>query len=538
VTSGNYYKLLFSGPAGIYTIGSDIDVSNTLSVTNGAVTLQDGFVLSVGDAVMVNAPGTLTIESNASLLQTTYTGANTGNVIIKRNTAPVVRFDATYWSSPTTGSQTLYDFSPLTDSSRFNSFDSVNDAWVTENAATTVFEKGKGYSIRCSANTSPTIPTVISHQFVGVPNNGTFTTPVTTPLSDIGISLIGNPYPSAINADDFILENLYDPILNPTNTLGGTLYFWTHNNRMIGNNFNGDDYYYYNLSGGAGSYGSTGTGNNTLPTVYIASGQGFFAENIIAGNVKFNNTMREQSNNNNFYRTKKVKINTGLERHRIWLNITDSAQKKGTQMMAGYIENATNNYDSGYDAYVFDDTVPFLLYSLIGVDKMAIQGRALPFSTSDVIPLGYSIIVADNVTISIAQYDGLFIEDQGIYLEDKLLNVIHDIKAEPYTFSSAAGTFNDRFVLRYTDGTLGAKNIDVQANKVLVSSKNKQIIINSFAETIEKVAIYDLLGRQLYQKNKVGSNELSIANIMSGQQVLVVKTSLQNGETVTDKIVY
>ena len=336
-----------------------------------------------------------------------------------------------------------------------------------------------------------------------MPNNGTFTIPVTTPIADVGLSLIGNPYPSAINADDFILENLYDAVLNPTNTLAGTLYFWTHNNRVVGNNFSGDDYYYYNLSGGAGSYGTTGTGNNTLPTGYIASGQGFFAENTIAGNVKFNNTMREQNNNTNFYRTKNVKNSkktTELERHRIWLNITDSALSKGTQMMVGYIENATDGYDSGYDAFVFEENVPFLLYSLIGTDKMAIQGKALPFTTSDVIPLGYSINVADNATISLAQFDGLFIEDQPIYLEDKLLNVIHDIKAAPYTFASAAGTFDSRFVLRFTNGSLATQNFDTQANKVLVSNKNKQIRINSFAETIDKVAIYDLLGKQIYQK--------------------------------------
>jgi hypothetical protein len=48
----------------------------------------------------------------------------------------------------------------------------------------------------------------------------------------------------------------------------------------------------------------------------------------------------------------------------------------------------------------------------------------------------------------------LFLDDQNIYIEDKLLNVIHDIKASPYDFSSAVGTFNDRFVMLYTDKTL------------------------------------------------------------------------------------
>jgi hypothetical protein len=537
VTNGNYFNLLFTGASGVYTMTSDIDVANTLNITNGAVTLKDGYTLSVGDAVTVTNPATLTIENNASLLQTTYTGANTGNVIVKRNTTPVLKFDATFWSSPTTGTQTLYNFSPLTEWDRYNTYDSVHDVYVNEDATTTVFEKGKGYSIRCPANTSTTVPTVIPHQFVGVPNNGTFTIPVTTPPGEVGLSLIGNPYPSSLNVDDFINENLYDATLNPTNTLDGTYYFWSHNTRLTGNDFSSDDYYTCNLSGPTG-YTNFGTGNNTLPTGFIASGQGFFVENIIAGDLKFNNSMRETKNNSNFYRTKKIKNSIDLERHRIWLNLTDSALTTGSQTMVGYIENATNGYDLGYDSTLFDDTRPLLIYSMLGTDIMAIQGRALPFSASDVVPIGYYTKIADNVTITMAQYDGLFLDDQGIYLEDKVLNIIHNLKEAPYTFASAAGTFNDRLVLRYTDGSLATKNFDAQTNKVLVSNKNKQIHIESFAGTIDKVAIYDLLGKQIYLKENIDGNELSIANIVSSHQTLVVKTTLQNGTTITNKIVY
>ena len=248
--------------------------------------------------------------------------------------------------------------------------------------------------------------------------------------------------------------------------------------------------------------------------------------------------MRETQNNNNFYRTKNTKKVKDLERHRIWLDITNSALTTGGQTMVGYIENATNGYDLGYDSNLFDDKRPLLIYSMLGIDTMAIQGRALPFSDSDTVPIGYYTKEADNVTLSVNHVDGLFLDNQGVYLEDKLLNVIHDIKSNPYVFASAAGTFNDRFVLRYTDGSLGVKKRDALVNKVLVSNKNKQIHINSLVETIGQVVIYDLLGKQIYQKANVNSNELSIANLVSSHQTLVVKTTLQNGTTVTDKIVY
>jgi len=548
VTPGTYYKLLFSGASGVYTMASDINVANTLNVNAGAVTLQAGYTLTVDDAVTVVNPATLTIESSASLLQTTYTGANSGDIIVKRNTTPVLQYDHTYWSSPTTGNatgtQTLLNFSPLTESDGYISYDTSIDDWTILNPTATTFQAGIGYSIRCPATTPSTgSGIVIPHQFVGIPNNGDITIPVvlptsspTSPLPATGLSLVGNPYPSAIFADDFINENLNST--NPTlNTIEGTLYFWTHNNPLTGNIFDGDDYFYYNLSGGNG-YGKTGTGNNILPTGYIASGQGFFVENVIAGDVRFNNTMREQNNNANFYRTKNNKKLATLERHRIWLNITDSALTTGNQCLVGYIQNATNNYDNGYDSYVFDTARPLLIYSMIGTETMAIQGRALPFSDADTVPIGYYANVAYNVSIAIDHVDGLFLNGQAVYLEDKLLNVIHDIVAGPYVFATAAGTFNDRFVLRYTDSTLGTTAINAPSNTVLVSNKNKQIKINSFSETIDKVAIYDLLGRQIYQKDKVNSNELSITNLVSSRQTLIVKTTLQNGKMATDKIIY
>nr|WP_315147139.1 T9SS sorting signal type C domain-containing protein [uncultured Flavobacterium sp.] len=523
-------------------ISGDYSTSGTslygvnLEVTSGNVVITSGTSLILTGSVTVTA-GSVTIENNASLLQTTYTGANSGNVIIIRNTAPVVKYDATFWSSPITGTQTLYDFSSLTVSSRFNSYDSVNDLWVNENPTATVFGKGIGYSISCPENTSATVPTVIPHQFVGVPNNGSFTIPLTTPAGDIGLSLIGNPYPSDLNVEDFIIENLYDALLNPTNTLNGTYYLWTHNTRATGNGFSGDDYFTCNLSGATG-FANSGTGNNAIPTNFIASGQGFFVENEIAGNLKFNNSMREHTNNTNFYKTKNSNNASELERHRFWLNITNSAKTTGNQMLVGYVQNATDNYDSGYDSYLFDDSKPLLVYSRLGTSNLSIQGRALPFVDSDTVQIGYYTNAADNVTIAINSVDGLFLNSQGIYLEDKLLNVIYDLKSNPYVFASEAGTFNDRFVLRYTNGTLGTKNFDGNENKVVVSIKNRQIKINSSEERIEKLTVYDLLGKQIYHKENVNINEFVLTDFVSNHQVLLVKITLQNGKTVTDKIIY
>ena len=111
---------------------------------------------------------------------------------------------------------------------------------------------------------------------------------------------------------------------------------------------------------------------------------------------------------------------------------------------------------------------------------------------------------------------GCLMANQAVFIQDKLNNTIFDLKNGDYTFTTIAGTFNDRFVLRYvnTSKSLGANDFNTQENQVLVSNKNKQIKINSFSETIDKVVVYDLLGRQLYQKANVNNNELILSNLV------------------------
>jgi hypothetical protein len=101
------------------------------------------------------------------------------------------------------------------------------------------------------------------------------------------------------------------------------------------------------------------------------------------------------------------------------------------------------------------------------------------------------------------------------------------------------GTFKNRFVLRYvnTSKTLRTGTFKVIENTVLVSSTNKQIKINSSKELINKVQVFDLLGKQIYQKNDVNSNEALITNLAMDHQLVLVKIVLQNSTTVTKKIV-
>jgi hypothetical protein len=242
-------------------------------------------------------------------------------------------------------------------------------------------------------------------------------------------------------------------------------------------------------------------------------------------------------NNAQFFKTKNSKTEkTIFEKHRIWLNLTNT-QGAFKQTLVGYITDATNEYDPRFDGESFDGNKFIDFYSLNKEKKLAIQGRALPFNQIDEVPLGFRTTINGTFTINIDQADGV-LTNQAVFIEDKLTNTIADLRSAPFTFNTTAGTFNNRFVLRYTNNTLKTKDLEILENKVLVSNKNKQLKVNSKVEPIDKVMVYDLMGRLVFEKDKINSTEFSILNSISKSETLLVKVTLQNGETVTRKILY
>lgn len=177
------------------------------------------------------------------------------------------------------------------------------------------------------------------------------------------------------------------------------------------------------------------------------------------------------------------------------------------------------------------------MYSIINSEPFIIQGRPLPFNNFDLVPMGIRIVAAGNHTIAIKKVDGLFVQNQDIYLEDKQLNIIHDLRQAPYNFTSSVGTFNDRFVLRYTTAALSNENFESIENSVFVSANDGQIKIRTINELLSEVTVYDVLGKEIIKKTNIASNDLILNNITATNQALIVKIKLENGEVVTRKVI-
>lgn len=468
------------------------------------VVFKTNHTLEVTNAVVVASGASLTFENNASLLQIN-SSANTGNIKIKRNSTPQIRQDYTAWASPVINQQ-LLAFSPNTLPTRF--YEYLSTGMTTATAYQTIsptnnFAQGKGYMIRVDNNWSPTIPTIFNGEFNGVPFNGNV-----SQVLGIGYNLLGNPYPSPLNARVFLANN--------SNI--NTLYYWTHTVAAVAGSYPVNNYAAFTSLGGVAS-----AAGGAIPLDYIQVGQGFFVNTATGGSANFTNTQRTfGSASPQFFKT-----NTVEEKHRIWLNLNDQNHNYN-QILLGYVNEATNAIDVS-DGLVLDDSQS-LLYNLINNQKYVIQGRELPFLDSDVVPLGLKINQSGTYNISFEKADGIF-ESQNIYLKDNYTSIIHNIKQSSYSFTSQTGNFLDRFQVIYKNDLLSITD----DNNIIVYSDSNETVIKSSNETIKEIVVFDVLGRKLYDFQNINLNTFHIKKLITQTQTLLIKVVLSSGKILTKK---
>lgn len=540
------------------------------TVTSGTVVFNDPATLTLTNGLTVSG-GSITFNNNASLLQINDAATNSGNINMQRTTQPMYRFDYTYWGSPVTfaSNYTLGVFpdglSPETLPDKYYSWTPTiangPGTWAQESAAT-VMNPIKGYIVRAPSTFSfnPLIKTPYTATFKGVPNNGVISCPIyhgslVSPDDRDKWNLLGNPYPSAVDAQAFLTHAANTPIID------GTIYFWTHHSAISTSyldpfygdyvlNYNDSDYATWNSMGAVGSRGSAAPstgGGGMVPNGFIAAGQAFFTKSdgtAPSGNaVIFNNSMRVAGSNDQFFRsstaipnasTTHTQSTNSFEKHRIWINMLTTSGIFN-QILVGYAEGATLGWDRGLDGIKFADDSGTALYSTLDDKKLVIQGRPLPFNDTDEVALGFRSAQQDTFSIRIDHFDDLF-ENQNVYLEDKLLNVIHNLKQSPYTFTAGAGTFNDRFVLRYTDTTLGTPDFDAVEN-VAATINNHQLFIES-SKSIAKIDLHDVSGKLIKTYAPKDKNQKFTTDFYFENGVYFAKIRLDNGIEVTRKLIH
>lgn len=503
--------------------------AQSLTLNQGSVfTVGSGTTLTVADAIANNSVPTdvptFVIEDNAAVLQTTN-AANTGLFTVKRNSTPLFRQDYTLWSSPV-GGQNLRNYSPQTLFNRFYSYDTalgtngdyVQELFTAADINTKLFQAAKGYLIRMPNNWIPYSASATAAAFEGV-YTGTLTNgTVTVPLSGANtkFNLVGNPYASPISIAAFLLEN--------ASAIEGTFYFWRKANSVN------------NTASGYATYTSMGvvSADPTIDTnlTKIQSGQGFFvvAKSNAPSTLVFNNKMRTNGATTFFKST-----DEDAEVHRFWLDLSQDNHVVGQTLIA-YANGATQDVDSGIDAAYFNDS-PTALTSLINTNEYIIQGRSLPFTTNDVVSLGFKTAAAGTFTISLSNFDGLFAADQDVFLKDHVTNTQHNLKTSDYVFTTQPGIFHSRFEVQY-QSTLGTSNEGFAKNRILISIQNNQIKINAGTFLMDKIELLDVSGRVICKQVALASTTAIIDGGPVSSQVLIVRVTTKENGVFHQKIMY
>lgn len=472
--------------------------------------------------------GNMTIESDGNLLQNNDAGIFTGNNLkVERNVKNMNNvsplWDYVYWSSPVTGQQihngTTSIFSPGTAINRNYEYKESNDYFYATPDLT--FKIGKGYAIRAEAGLANLYAK--DYIFTGVPNNGVINSAETLKYTDDthGYNLIGNPYPSNMTFNLFYNAN--------NSKIKQVAYFWTNNTptpSQSGSGYTGNSYAIYNGIGGTpATAGGTGNGDITaIPTGTVKVGQGFIVQAKATGsnqNLVFNNSMRTSTGGTFFQKETK---------DRFWLSLTSPSAIINT-ILIGYVPEATNDFDEDYDTPLFVESSD-AVYSILGADKLAIQGRA-PFATEDKVYLGTTQFENGPYTISLNNAEGAFANGQKIYLKDNLLNTYTDLQTKSYTYNATKGVSEGRFEIVYEDGIVLSTNA-VKKDKLLVYRDGDHYTVET-SKAMRKIDVYDTSGRLIKLVQKT-STKIQIEADSWLKGIYIFKIIYEDGTIQTKKV--
>ncbi|WP_166668246.1 T9SS type A sorting domain-containing protein [Epilithonimonas xixisoli] len=539
--SNAYQNLAFTN-TGTKTLRGTTTVANLTRVTGGSLIIPStadnvSAIVLTAKKGLQNTGGTVTFENNAQLLQDAD-AVNVGNIQSQRLATDInnlsTRMDYIYWSSPVAG-QGLQAFSPGTPANRLYQYNESNDLFNAVNQTLEPnFVAGKGYAFR--AESTVVNGSSKTYAFTGTPNNGNINydikrSPNTGAGNSVihGYNLVGNPYPSNIRFDELYLGN--------SALIWNTAYFWTNNNftpNQAGSGYVPNNYAIYNGTGGnSATQAANGTGITVAPNGIVKVGQAFIIQkkDFGTGSLQFRNSYSASNvlrvaDNGTFFQK------NGASKNRFWLTLT-SPKDIVNSILVGYIPGATDGYEIDFDGELFvvgSDS----FYSVLGARKLAINGKSDAFSVEDVVPVGNVFSVAGDYTIKLQSPEGIFENNQTIYLKDKLLNKYINLSQEnSYTFAAVKGTDATRFEIVYKESTV-LGNAETGKSDFQVYRDGEAFVVKS-SKVLGEIVLYDASGK-LVRSYRSHTKDFKIEAATLPNGIFIIKAE-NSGDVRTKKII-
>ncbi|WP_178984989.1 T9SS type A sorting domain-containing protein [Winogradskyella helgolandensis] len=401
------------------------------------------------------------------------------------------------------------------------------------------------------------------YDFRGKPNNGTITNDVANGLN----TLLGNPYPSAMDSAAFI----HDPANQ--SSINGTLQYWEQDGNVpshVLQDYIGG-YYLFTID-------ATGTLITDSPAVfmtydeqdnsfplpvptngvksagkYIPIGQGFMVEGIAGtpgapATVYVKNDHRafakESDGDSYFFRSNTNDSNTsetsepigiqyqdnGLsiipedyKRFRINVDFIDDESQYTRQLVLNFHDSATAGFDYGLELIRTESYNSDAYFSL---DDKVYSGQAFPFEEALVIPLAIDIEQQQPLRFRIFDIQN-FDDSQGIYIHDNNTDNYVNLRNLDYELNIEPGNYTDRFTIVFTNQVLNIEEFDTTALTINQDNKQHQLSVqNPNGLDIKSIEVYDVTGKRIIQLNVDAiEDDYNLSTLQLSDGVYVVNVS-------------
>ncbi|WP_452233120.1 T9SS type A sorting domain-containing protein [Lacinutrix sp. MEBiC02595] len=623
------YTLLLS------TICSITFAQSDLYVSNGSYVYVDGTAFASGpnvaplyvtDDVNLNTNGHIYLRNDAQLLQSnaTTTSTNTGNGQLSvQQTGNSNTYMYNYWASPVgqnlaaTGNSSfmpsnsfyletgplptnttpygfvtgydgtatqissywLYTFIGLSSTAPIDAYGDWRGLGVTGPLPAGGDENGtllSGYGFSMKGNPSG----AQKYDFRGKPNNGD----IAVTLNPNRETLVGNPYPSALDAYYF----LHNP-QNITNTTGAIKY-WEQQpgatSHVLSNYVGGYGIYTIATVNDNGTpadltddtitdsfvpaafrmYLLDGTVAGTPPITnaapktgrrYIPVGQGFMMEGTAsATSVIFSNSQRvfykQSGANSEFFRTVDTSSNTrtdteyntdgynivpeDFKRFRINVGFDNNGNDSYTrQLLMNFHHTATDGFDYGLEAQISEQTSSDANWIL---DETPYAIQAFNYDETLKIPLLVNINNPQLVRFGIYDVQN-FATSQPIYIHDKTRDLYINLQEQAYEITLEQGNYTDRFEITFQSNALSSEAFNDKDFLVMQNNNTAQLtILNPNQLEVTTVSLLDVSGKRIFNENNLSVKDrytFSTKNLSEG--IYITKVTFANQSTMSKKVI-
>jgi hypothetical protein len=394
------------------------------------------------------------------------------------------------------------------------------------------------------------------YDFRGKPNDGN----ITVNVGANNYTLTGNPYPSAMHVNAFLLD-----VANSACT--GVAYYWEQNKTV-------NSHVLLAYQGGYGTYSPVSLGSNgiyvpatfntynidgtlnatgvssglTIERKYAPIGQGFMVKGSSSGSITLKNSYRlfnKEGNYSQFEKTSNGSSSTAAVTDvggtvetipQIRLNTIMNNQFT-SQLALAFVMESTDQVDRGIDAKSpVEESVPNDVYFVLDNDRYVIQG--LPFNIDKRIPIGVKSAEGGTFTFDASMVLN-FDESQPIYIYDALDGIYHDVKNDTYEVTVPAGVTTTRFELTFKNTTLSSATITAANFRIFQNNQDHLLTIsNPKLVEIASVKLFDLTGKLLFDYNNLEVLEhYSFSTNGLSDAAYLVQVITKDNHKVTQKVI-